>query len=62
MRIFVPIAKDMDIDHTASGNEAVGMKSSQVGNNDSVVDLSSSGVFILYIYYMNPMRVIFTGF
>ena len=41
--------------HRFSGNEAFGMKTSQVGNKGSVVDFLSAGVYLLCIYSTNEI-------
>ena len=62
MQFSNPTAKYIDKDQVFTGNEAIGMKSTQVGFNGGVVGSPSSGVFCLFIYSTNLIWVIFACF
>ena len=59
MQFLNPIAQNIDMDHTSSGNEAFGMQSSPVVNKGGVVDVLSSDVYPHFIYFTKDICVIF---
>ena len=62
MQFLNPTAKYIDKDRVFTGNEAIGVKSTQVGAEGGVVGSQSSGVFCLFIYSTNLIWVIFACF
>ena len=62
MQFSNPTAKYIDKDQVFTGNEAIGIKSTQVGVKGGVVGSPASGVFCPFIYSTKLIWVIFACF